>query len=206
MHPITFAEPLMDTLRMKQVLDGVADQRGKIARLLDSGELILLRRGLYATRRDLDPPALAGPIYGPSYLSFETALSWHGMIPEGVTEILSATLRRPAVFSNAFGSYRFLTVPKAVYPVGISRVETGGLPFLIASPTKALADRIAREPGFRSIADVRRWLDGMRIAPETPLDRDEMAACAAGYGRPAVRWLLRYAEKHDLFAEPHPQP
>lgn len=69
------------------------------------------------------------------------------------------------------------------------------LPFLIASPTKALCDRIAREAGFRSMVDVGRWLDGMRIDPELRLDPDELHECAAHYGSPAVRWLQRFAEK-----------
>ena len=111
-------EVILDTLRMGEAVAGLADWRGKIARMLESGELISLRRGLYASRRDLDPHCLAGPIYGPSYLSFETALAWHGMIPEGVTEILSATLKRSASFENAFGRYRYLAIPKSVYPVG----------------------------------------------------------------------------------------
>lgn len=198
-HKIDFEEPIVDTLRMKQFLAGIADSRGKIARLLDSGELILLRRGLYASRRDLDPLALAGPIYGPSYVSFETALSWHGMIPEGVVEILSATPSRPAEFSNAYGTFRFLTIPKLIYSHGIQRVSDAKLSFLIASPTKALVDRIAREAGFRSMADVRHWFDGMRIELDAPLDHSELSACAEGYGRPSVRWLLRYAEKNNLF-------
>lgn len=189
------SEPLLDTVRMRHVLAGVSDQRGKIARMLDSGELISLRRGLYATRRDLDPRCLAGPIYGPSYVSFETALAWHGMIPEGVTEILSATVRRAADFENAFGRFRYLAVPKAAYPIGVSRITESDLPFLIASPTKALVDRIAREPGFRSMAEVGRWMAEMRMDLESGLDREELAACAECYGRPAVRWLLRLASK-----------
>ena len=87
-------EPVLDTVHMRHLLQGVVDRRGKIARMLESGELISLRRGLYASRRDLDPHCLAGPIYGPSYLSFETAMAWHGMIPEAVREIVSATMRR----------------------------------------------------------------------------------------------------------------
>ena len=74
------AEPLLDTIRMRHVLRGWADSRGKIARMLETGELVALRRGLYATRRELDPRCLAGPIYGPSYVSFETALAWHGSV------------------------------------------------------------------------------------------------------------------------------
>lgn len=200
MHQVLPEVPLLDTLRVKQALTGVTDQRGKISRLLVAGKLIQLRRGLYARQRDLDPLALAGPIYGPSYLSFETALAWHGMIPESVPEILSATLRRGAEFSNAFGNFRFLAIPRSAYPIGIARVETGGLPFLIASPTKALADRIAREPGFRSMADVGRWLSGMRVAFNRPLVREELSSCATSYGRPSVRWLLRFAEKNQLAA------
>ncbi len=191
-------EPILDSVRMEDALAGISDRRGKIARLLEAGELISLRRGLYATRRDLDPRSLAGPIYGPSYVSFETALSWHGMIPERVSEVLSATIRRAASFENGFGHFRYIAVPKRVFPVGVTRVSQGEVPFLLASPTKALADRIAREPGFRSIADVGRWIEGMRVEWEEPLSRRQLADCAEGYGRPAVRWLLRFAEKNHL--------
>ncbi len=191
-------EAILDSVWMRSSLAGFSDRRGKIARMLESGELISLRRGLYATRGDLDPHCLAGPIYGPSYVSFESALSWHGMIPEGVMEIVSATVKRPASFTNHFGRFQYLTVPKAVYPVGILRVTDSDLPFLLASPTKALADRIAREPGFRSIADVARWMEGMRVNPNTRLDLEELEQCAEHYGRPSVRWLLRHADKNKL--------
>ncbi|MCH7227220.1 hypothetical protein [Haloferula sp. A504] len=191
-------EPILGTGSMRHVLAGVADQRGKIARLLETGELISLRRGLYATRRNLDPLCLAGSIYGPSYISFETALSWHGMIPEGVAEVVSATIKRAASFENDFGRFGYQPIPKAVYPVGILRVTDSDLPFLIASPTKALIDRIAREPGFRSMADVARWWDGMRVELPSGLDRAQLAECADAYGRPSVRWLLRFAEKNRL--------
>jgi len=194
-------EPILDTVRMEHLLHGVSDRRGKIARMLESGELISLRRGLYASRRDLDPRCLAGPIYGPSYLSFETALAWHGMIPEAVPELTSATMRRGSFFENAFGRYRYLPVPAAVYPIGVQRVTDSDLPFLIASPTKALCDRIAREAGFRSMAQVGRWLDGMRIDSAIPLDAGQLESCAARYRRPAVRWLQRFAKKHRLLEE-----
>ena len=187
---------ILDSVRMRAELAGMADQRGKIARMLKSGELISLRRGLYASRRDLDPHCLAGPIYGPSYISFETALAWHGMIPEGVTEILSATPKRAASFENGFGRFRYRAIPKPVYSIGILRITDSDLPFLIASPTKALVDRIALEPGFRSMADVARWKEGMRIDTGIGIDREELSDCADRYGRPAVRWLLRYVEKN----------
>jgi len=76
-------EYIVDTMRMKDILGDLSDKRGKIARMLQNGELLQLRRGLYATRRDINPYCLAASIYGPSYISFETALSFHGLIPQG---------------------------------------------------------------------------------------------------------------------------
>lgn len=198
MQKLTLSEPIYDVTFMRHVLSGIADQRGKIARLLESGELILLRRGLYASRRNLDPLCLAGSIYGPSYISFETALAWHGMIPERVTEILSTTIKRAASFENDFGHFRYLAIPKFIYPIGIHRMTDSDLPFLMASPTKAIVDRIAREAGFRSVADVARWWKAMRIELLSDLDHSQLQECADGYGRPSVRWLLRFAEKNKL--------
>lgn len=183
---------------MRHLLRGTSDIRGKIARMLKSGELVQLRRGLYVNRRNVDARCLAGPIYGPSYVSFETALAWHGMIPEAVTEVLSATSKRQADFENAFGRFRYFQIPEAVYPVGIERITASDLPFLLASPTKALCDRIAREPGFRSMVDVSQWLDGMRIDLEKGLDTTELELCADNYGSPAVRLLRRFALKKGL--------
>jgi hypothetical protein len=188
-------EPVVDSLRMKDLLAGVSDRRGKIARMIQSGELVRLGRGLNATRRDLDPLCLAGSMYGPSYVSFESALAYHGLIPEAVFEIVSATLRRPAQFENAYGRYRFRTVPAQVYPLGVDRVTDAEVPFLIASPTKAVCDRIALESRMRSIRDVRRWIELMRLDLDIVFDRELLRACADGYGRPAVRMLHRTVDR-----------
>jgi len=188
-------EPIVDTLRVKEALRNVSDKRGKIARMIHSGALLQLRRGLYATRRELNPYCLAASIYGPSYISFEAALSFHGLIPEAVYEITSATLKRSREFENVFGRYRYRKIPKEVYPIGIERIVESGIPFLIASPTKALCDRIALEPGMRSMSDVRHWAGLMRLNEEHELDRTVLAVCAESYGRPAVRFLWRTVEK-----------
>lgn len=188
--------PVIDALQMKSLLGDTRDKRGKIARMIHAGDLIQLRRGLYATRRDLNPLCLASGIYGPSYISYETALSYYGLIPEAVYEITSATLKRPAEFQNIFGRFHYHRVPERVYPVGIERVTESGLPFLIASPTKAVCDRIALEPKIRSMSDVKRWAERMRLDEPIELDRSVLAACAENYQRPAVRFLRRTVEKY----------
>lgn len=189
--PVATLEPVVDTLRVKAALGDVSDKRGRIARMIHRGQLMQLRRGLYATRRDLDPLCLAGSIYGPSYISFETALAYHGLIPEHVVEVTSATIKRPAEFENAFGRYRYRTVPSMVYSLGIERVIDSLVPFLIASPTKAVCDRIALEPRMRSVRDVRRWMELMRLSEGFAPDIDLLERCASVYRRPAVRLLHR---------------
>jgi predicted transcriptional regulator of viral defense system len=189
---------IVDMVRMRYLLRSTSDVRGKIARMLKSNDLIQLRRGLYASRRNVEPRCLAGSIYGPSYVSFETALAWHGMIPEAVTEILSATSKRGVAFENVFGRFRYIQIPEAVYPIGIQRITDSEVPFLLASATKALCDRIAREPGFRSMVDVAQWLEGMRIDLETGLDPTELKRCAENYRSPAVRWLRQFTLKKGL--------
>ena len=195
-NPIVSLDPIVDSLRMKELLGDIRDKRGKIARMIHSGDLIQLRRGLYATHRDINPYCLAASIYGPSYISFETALSFHGLIPEAVYEITSATLKRPKEFENSFGRYRYHAIPRSVYAVGIERITESGIPFLIASSTKALCDRIALEPRMRSMSDVRQWAKLMRLSADLDLDPAILEACAESYGRPAVRVLRRTVETY----------
>lgn len=168
----------------------------KISRLLAAGKLIPLRRGLYLRDHTVEPVSLAPVIYGPSYVSFTSALAWHGLIPERVEEVVCATLRRPTKFENPVGRFRYRHVPPRVFPIGIERVEDSLLPWLLASPTKALCDAIALDASIRSQNDVRDWLQSMRIEEIPALDQEQLAACAANYGRPSVRHLARYFRKN----------
>lgn len=56
----------------------------KLSRMVSGGELIPVVKGLYETDAAISGYLLAGSIYGPSYLSFEFALSEYGLIPEAV--------------------------------------------------------------------------------------------------------------------------
>lgn len=167
----------------------------KVSRMLAAGELIPLRRGLYLRDRTVNPLALAPAIHGPSYVSFESALAWHGLIPERVEEVVCATFKRPAEYETPVGRYRYRHVPARVFAIGIERVEDPLLPWLLASPTKALCDSVSLDASIRSQKDVRIWLEAMRIEEVPPLDPEQLAACAANYGRPAVRHLARYFQK-----------
>jgi hypothetical protein len=196
-HPFSLpsSSPLISHGQLKDALAAYGNPRMKVSRMLATGELIPLRRGLYLRDRTVNPLALAPAIHGPSYVSFESALAWHGLIPERVEEVVCATFKRPAEFETPVGRYRYRHVPVRVFSIGIERVEDPLLPWLLASPTKALCDSVALDASIRSQKDVRAWLEAMRIEEVPPLDPEQLAACAANYGRPAVRHLARYFQK-----------
>jgi predicted transcriptional regulator of viral defense system len=74
---------IKDSLAIMDTLNDFASPKSKLTRMIRAGEWIQIRRGLYISQDDKTSPYLLAPmIYGPSYLSFEFALSYHGLIPE----------------------------------------------------------------------------------------------------------------------------
>ena len=74
----------------------VSNVNDKISNLVKSGELVRLKKGFYTfskayLTRPINLISVANTLYTPSYVSFDYALSFHGMIPERVNEITSAT-------------------------------------------------------------------------------------------------------------------
>lgn len=116
-----------------------------ITRSIHAGSLIRLKRGLYAFSDDLRRGAIskfliANNLYKPSYVSFESALSHHGIIPEAVYTTTSACLQnKPRTFSNKFGSFSFEPIPSNPFFMGVTNINLGG-GVLIATGLKALFD------------------------------------------------------------------
>lgn len=122
--------------------------RDKISEWLKSGDLIRVKKGLYIFGKQIaltpySPEVLANLIYGPSAISLSYALAFYGLIPERVTTITSITNKRNKNFSTPVGTFTYLYLNPAKYPVEIE-LETHSKqnPFLIASPEKALCDHI----------------------------------------------------------------
>ena len=109
-------------------------------------------------------------IYGPSYVSLETALHYYGLIPERVEAMTSVTGARSRRFFTPVGLFIYRGVPMNAYSIGIDQEELeNGRSFLIATPEKALADKIQSDRGtaIRTQAEMRTYLlDSLRIDPE----------------------------------------
>ncbi len=82
---------------------------------------------------------IANKIYSPSYISFESALSWHGLIPEGVYSITSASSLKTNEFKASIGtfSYRHLK-PELMF--GYNLIPADNSHAKIAEPEKAVLD------------------------------------------------------------------
>ena len=185
---------------LEQELSEYANPQGKIARLVRVGKLFPLVRGLYEDDRNASGAYLAGSICGPSYLSFEYALSRHGLIPEGVAAFTSATCgkRKTKRFSNAFGSFEYRDVPKAVFGLGVDLCRDAEYPYWMATPEKALCDQLYKTLPASNQSEIEELLlDYLRI-DEAELSRfqlNEVEHIAKRYhcGNVSLfaKWLVR---------------
>jgi len=130
------------TAILLQEYNSYMNPASKIARLVKNGELIPLIKGLYETNHYTPGHYLAGVLYGPSYLSFEFALAWHGLIPEAVYVYTSATCgkKKKKHYNTYFGVYTYRDIPSIAFPYGIRLYEENGYGFMIASAEKAICD------------------------------------------------------------------
>jgi hypothetical protein len=144
----------VDYAVLSSIFIGYKYPRNKIASLEKEGKLIRLKRSLYVVSPDVSGKLLsyeliANHIYGPSYISMESALSYYGLIPERVHLVRSMTIKRSRVFENSISKFDYINCSGEYYPIGVNQVIGDDYSFLIASPEKALCDLIAYTPQVR---------------------------------------------------------
>lgn len=111
-----------------------------IHRHISSGLFIKVRNGLYVfTEKKPSNFMLANKIYQPSYISFETALSYYHIIPESIYTIFSATTKSSREFAAIETEYVYHRIRKKLF-FGYAPKKINGITFLIAEPEKALLD------------------------------------------------------------------
>lgn len=158
------------TTMLMDELNEYVNPTAKIRRLVDSGKLVPVIRGLFETDPHIPGYYLAPIIYGPSYLSFEFALSYHSLIPETVHNFTSATFEKKKAkqYETPYGTFSYRDIPSEVYPVGVNLYSESGYGFQIASPEKAICDELYKFPPLKNRAELERLLfDDLRM------DQDE---------------------------------
>ena len=187
---------IVTTAMLRDQWKEYGDPAGKISRMKQSGELLQLTRGVYETDPNAPGHCLAGAILGPSYLSFDYALSWYGLIPEAVRVYTSATFakRKAKEFRNAFGLYAYRDVPREAYPYGIRMVREQEYVFQIAAPEKALCDKLYTMPPVTSQREIQRMLfEDLRIDRELfeGLDADGLLQISGLYHCNNLKYLMK---------------
>ena len=137
-----------------------------IRRMVVKGTLVPVRHGLYETDPNVPGYCLSTLIYGPSYLSFEYALSYYGLIPEGTTRYTSASFRKhkKKEYITPFGIFSYQDIPESAYPWEIRSFSENGYPLVIAAPEKALCDKLYTVSPMKNRREMEEWLfEDMRI-------------------------------------------
>jgi len=94
----------------------------------------------------------ANRIYSPSYISFESALAYYRLIPEGVYTITSATTLKTHQFATFLGTFSYRRLkPELMF--GYRLVEVVGQRFKMAEPEKVLLDYMYLNTQLQSTND-----------------------------------------------------
>jgi len=161
---------------------GDARRYGLVNRAIKSQELLKARRGLYVLANKyrqypVHPFALAQQWQPGSYVSAETALSFHHWIPEAVHSTLSMNHGGKFVnFTNTnFGLFEFhrMTVRPGQFLQAVARHELQHQIALVAEPMRALLDLVyLRKLPWQGLGYL---VSGLRIDEEfiraTPLNK-----------------------------------
>ncbi len=105
-----------------------------------SGLFVKLRNNFY-TIKDSHPDYffIANKLYQPSYISLETALSHHKIIPEVVYGNTSITTKTSREFETPIGNFTYRHIKTEAF-TGYGLREADRYNVLMAEPEKALAD------------------------------------------------------------------
>ena len=181
----------------------------KARRLESDGKIIRLKKGMYVvspeeTGKALNRNLIANHIYGPSYVSLQTALRHYGLIPERVHLIQSLTTKHSRSFETPVGNFDYKCCSKEYFPIGVRLENDNDITYLIATPEKALCDLINYSKGanLRFMKDVAQYLEeDIRFDMDTlsEFDMDILENCAI-YSRKSqnINTLIKYI-KHERY-------
>lgn len=181
-------EPLFETGLLLAGDRDPRDVRRQLSRWVADGRIYRLRRGLYAlappyASRRPHPFLVANHLQRGSYVSLQSALAHHGLIPEHVPVTTSVgagdTLRR----ENPIGSFDFRHLAPPLL-TDYSRIEVAeGQWAFVAQPEKAILDLVYLVPG----GDRWNFLSELRLQNLDHLDPKVLSSIAERVAKPKLR-------------------
>jgi len=138
--------------------------RKQLSIWIKNGKIIQLKRGVYVLAQPFQkihphPFVIANRLYFPSYVSYQSALSYYGLIPEGVYSFLSASTRKTKTWETQIGVFNYHSMQTGWFH-GYTSLEVDDRQFaFIPLPEKALLDLIFLTPQGDSPA----YLEELRL-------------------------------------------
>ena len=170
--------------------------RLQLGRWCKTGKVLRLTRGVYCLAEPyrkckVEPFAIANSLKKPSCVSLQSALAWHGLIPEFVPQTTSVTTGRPGVFDTPLGrfSYRHLARSKYWACETIDSADSG--PMIVAKPEKALLDLVYLTPGGAEMS----FLTELRLQNTERIDIDTLGESAKRFGSPKMQQACENIER-----------
>lgn len=202
-----YPRPYLTDVELTNLLDGTKDSRhSKVKRLINQGKLIHIKRGLYCLTEELGyfkKPnlfELAQYIYGPSFISLESALSIHQLIPEAVYTITSVSSKRSKEFETPLGIFSYQQVPLEDLFTEVILCHEEQRQFFLAKPWRAICDYVfCHRMDWNSIDPL---IKSLRIEPHNLpiLSQEEMQILDDYYHQRRISRFLKGIRKdlHQL--------
>ena len=152
LHQIVGREPIFHSSILITTGGNPADLGRQLSRWVNSGNLIQLRRGLYALSEQYQKTIphtflVANRLKRASYVSMQSALEFYGLILEHVPSVTSVTTGRPDDRVTPLGSFIYRHIKKALF-FAYRTIDLGDdQSAFIATPEKALLDLLYLTPG-----------------------------------------------------------
>ncbi len=161
--------------------------RKQISLWVNSNKITQLRRGLYVLAPPFQkvkphPFLIANYLQTASYVSYQSALAYYGLIPEFVAATISATTRRPGKWQTSLGSFEYHHTQQEWFDDYVYQKVTENQSAYIATPEKALLDLILLMPQGNSSA----YLDELRLQNLETLDLSRLEAIVEKSGKPKL--------------------
>ena len=185
-------EPVFDTALLKAGSVRDAALHLQLTRWTRAGKLVQLRRGVYALaapyrKKEPHPFAIANSLRRGGYVSLQSALAYHGMIPESVPVVTSVTTGRSEQLGSSMGRFLFRHVKASCF-FGYELVELRSRQSaFVATPEKALLDLVYLTPG----AGERLYLQELRLQSFEALRLEVLEDFAARMDKPKLRRAVK---------------
>lgn len=170
--------------------------RLQISRWVNDGKIIKLHKGLYTLsepyrKTDFQPFCIANNLKKASYVSLQSALSWHGIIPEYVPSVTCVTTNRPQTIETPLGRFEFRHISNKYFWGYQQTVLKSEQTAFIASPEKALLDIIYLTPGSANM----EFLEELRLQNYEKIDTSILNQFAERFQIPKIKRATNMLEE-----------